>query len=223
MTWMLRQAGAGALRIPLDWPSRRLEHWGEKLNLYSYRTMTFEEDAIRAFKGVLQRLEEIYPKGFWWGLPVEDFDWGLTWASQVPPTRRRLGFPSWSWAGWQGPLFFGQPIDVKKTRRIGTKLLAWGSKSGKLFKIFDGEPTGVENRSGIGITILNDPVALVAAQALEGDFVVESHPAAEKDGFLFLEATCFHFTPDFSQPHSKLMHLAKTRLSPSRSMTLVAL
>jgi hypothetical protein len=26
VTWMLSQAGAGALRIPLDWPSRRLEH-----------------------------------------------------------------------------------------------------------------------------------------------------------------------------------------------------
>jgi Heterokaryon incompatibility protein (HET) len=98
VTWMLRQAGSGALRIPLDWPSRRLEHWGEKLNLYSYRDMTYDEDALRAFAGVLQRLETIYSKGFVVGLPVEDFDWALLWRSQVPPLRRP-GFPSWSWAG----------------------------------------------------------------------------------------------------------------------------
>jgi hypothetical protein len=74
------------VRIPLDWPSRRLEHWGEKLNLYSYRNMKYSEDAIRAFAGVLQRLETIYPKGYFWGLPVEDFDWALAWKSQMPPT-----------------------------------------------------------------------------------------------------------------------------------------
>ena len=93
VTWMLRQAGAGALRIPLDWPSRRLEHWGEKLNLYSYRNMKYAGDGLRAFAGVLQRLETIYPKGFFWGLPVEDFDWALLWRSQVPPMRRE-GFPT---------------------------------------------------------------------------------------------------------------------------------
>jgi hypothetical protein len=59
VTWVLRQAGAGALRIPLDWPARRLEHWGEKLNLYSYRNMRYTEDAIRAFAWELQRLETI--------------------------------------------------------------------------------------------------------------------------------------------------------------------
>jgi hypothetical protein len=46
VTWMLRQARAGALRVPLDWPSQRLEHWSEKLNLYSYRNMKYSEDAI---------------------------------------------------------------------------------------------------------------------------------------------------------------------------------
>jgi len=113
VAWMLRQAGAGALRIPLDWPPRRLEHWGEKLNLYAYRSMKYSEDALRAFAGVLQRLETIYPKGFFWGLLVEDLNWALLWRPQVPPMRRE-GFPTWSWAGWRGSLFFGQPLGFGK-------------------------------------------------------------------------------------------------------------
>jgi hypothetical protein len=202
VTWMLRQAGAGALRIPLDWPSRRLEHWGEKLNLYSYRNMKFTEDAIRAFAGVLQRLETIYPKGFFWGLPVEDFDWGLTWKPQVPPIRRE-GFPTWSWAGWRGPLYFGQPVDVKKTRRIPTGLEIYASKAGQMEQIFTSDGSQFEGREGVGLMILNDPIHNAAQlEPQEPEFQLDKFPAAEKEGYLFMTAVCLCFTPNFSQPRN---------------------
>ena len=201
VTWMLRQAGAGALRIPLDWPSRRLEHWGEKLNLYAYRRMRYSEDAIAAFSGVLQRLETIYPKGYFWGLPVEDFDWALLWRSQRPPVRRE-GFPTWSWAGWQGPLFFGQPIDVKKTRRIPTELEISTVKSQRMQRIFTSKG-GQATDGGVCITIRNDPVDTTAqTEPEESEFQLDKYPNAERNGHLFITAIVFHFSPDFSKPQT---------------------
>jgi hypothetical protein len=202
VTWMLRQAGAGALRIPLDWPSRRLEHWGEKLNLYSYRNMKYSEDAIRAFAGVLQRLETIYPKGYFWGLPVEDFDWALAWRSQMPPTRRK-GFPTWSWAGWRGPLFFGQPIDVAKTRRIPTDLEIGARKGGRMEQIFATKGDCIASKNGIGLTILNDPIHKAAQlESQDPEFHLDKYPTAERDGHLFITAICLSFTPNFSNPRT---------------------
>lgn len=202
VTWMLRQAGAGALRIPLDWPSRRLEHWGEKLNLYAYRDMKYSVDAIRAFAGVLQRLETIYPKGFFFGMPVEDFDWALTWRSQVPPTRRE-GFPSWAWAGWKGPLFFGQPIDVEKTRRIPTDLEICASKAGRMEQIFVSKGDSITSTTGVRLIILEDPIHKTTQREPQGsEFHIDKYPTAEKDGYLFITATCLSFKPDFSNPLS---------------------
>ncbi|KAN0099764.1 Heterokaryon incompatibility protein (HET) domain containing protein [Hyaloscypha variabilis] len=202
MTWMLRQAGAGALRIPLDWPSRRLEHWGEKLNLYSYRDMKYSVDAIRAFAGVLQRLETIYPKGFFFGMPVEDFDWALTWRSQVPPTRRE-GFPSWTWAGWKGWLFFGQPMDVEKTRRIPTYLDICASKAGRMEQIFLSKGDSITGTTGVRLIILEDPIHKTIQRETQGpEFQIDKYPTAEKDGYLFITATCLSFKPDFSKPLS---------------------
>ena len=202
VTWMLRQAGGGALRIPLDWPSRRLEHWGEKLNLYSYRTMTYPEDAIRAFAGVLQRLETIYPDGFFWGLPFEDFDWALLWRPQVPHVRRE-GFPTWSWAGWRGPLFFGQPINVSETRRFPTYLEINGLISGQLKRIFATSSDFHTNSDSAGIVIPNNPIdkaSRVELRAPEPD--LQQYPSAEEAGYLFITAVFLHFTPNFETPRT---------------------
>lgn len=206
VTWMLRQAGAGALRVPLDWPARRLEHWAEKLNLYSYRKMTYDEDAIRAFDGVLQRLQTIYPRGFHWGIPIEDFDWGLLWRSQVPPTSRRQGFPSWSWAGWKGALFFGQPTDVKKTRRMPISLSIDAVKDDKNMTVFSSSCEGKADDSAKceQLIIFNDPIHRATQKTPTGPgFTLETYPTAEKQGYLFIVATCLHFKPDFARPQTQ--------------------
>jgi len=202
VTWMLRQAGAGALRIPLDWPSRRLEHWGEKLNLYSYRNMKYDEDGLRAFAGVLQRLETIYPKGFFWGLPIEDFDWALLWRSQRPPVRRE-GFPTWCFAGWRGPLFYGQPNDVKKTRRIPTDLEIRRSESGEMTQLFAATSDFPASNDTVCIVLRNDPIEKAARnEPQEPEFHLDQYPSAEKAGYLFITAVFLHFTPNFERPRT---------------------
>ena len=139
ITWMMDQIGAGGYRNPLDSLTKRLEHWGMKVTLYTYRDMMYSNDGLRAFEGILQRLRTMYPKGFFYGLPIEDFDWGLVWRSQWPPTRCK-GFPSWTWAGWNGGIWYGQPLDVTKTRQFSVHLKIYRFKASEPEKLFKTEP-----------------------------------------------------------------------------------
>ncbi|OQU98235.1 hypothetical protein CLAIMM_04051 [Cladophialophora immunda] len=82
-----------------------------QLKDYSSRQLTFEGDAIDAFRGVLSTLD----KPSYYGIPVWDsnklvprrveigFLYGLLWYVNPPPgsplpERKREAFPSWSWA-----------------------------------------------------------------------------------------------------------------------------
>lgn len=69
---------------------------------YTERKMSHEADSLNAFSAVLKRLEEkCYKGGFLHGLPMDDLPRALLWFHFTPP-RRRVGFPPWSWAGWDG-------------------------------------------------------------------------------------------------------------------------
>ncbi|KAF2965113.1 hypothetical protein GQX73_g8449 [Xylaria multiplex] len=111
---------------------------------YSRRTLSFDNDSLNAFGGIIRKLEttETSPVYHIWGVPfiysadqkeqedhsplvpstftrlfprqplllnldqvrLESLAAGLSWRhdiSTVPP-RRRTGFPSWSWVGWEG-------------------------------------------------------------------------------------------------------------------------
>ena len=62
VTWMMDQIGAGGYRNPLDSPIKRLEHWGMKVNLYSYRDMTYSKDGLRAFEEYCKDCGQCIPK-----------------------------------------------------------------------------------------------------------------------------------------------------------------
>jgi hypothetical protein len=48
---------------------------------------------------------------FLWGLPSSCFEVAMTWRSKdLFPIVKRDGFPSWSWAGWQG---FAHPVQFR--------------------------------------------------------------------------------------------------------------
>lgn len=84
---------------------------------YSPRDLTYDSDSLNAFQGIIQRCSKSRKPIFAiWGMPypaqraerLSYFCWALTWVhakscwdnSRRP--RRRLGFPSWTWAGWAG-------------------------------------------------------------------------------------------------------------------------
>jgi hypothetical protein len=67
---------------------------------YIRRTLTKEEDMLNAFFGILSRFEDTISTHFW-GLPSKEFGRAPLWATDLSfPVKRRLSFPSWSWAGW---------------------------------------------------------------------------------------------------------------------------
>ncbi|KAH6684765.1 hypothetical protein B0J14DRAFT_664751 [Halenospora varia] len=91
--------------------STRLKHYGDLLKQYMRRKMGYDRDAINAFGGIIKLLSvDLYPGGFLHGLPVEDTPLALMWEPVSIP-RRRLDFPAWSWAGWEGELLKSHGLD----------------------------------------------------------------------------------------------------------------
>ncbi|OTB04388.1 hypothetical protein M426DRAFT_261923 [Hypoxylon sp. CI-4A] len=104
---------------------------------YSRRQLSYSSDALNAFLGILQFLEEFDINSIW-GLPyhkegstgppnVSDesetgFPTGLPmiyWHREIP-TQRRPGFPSWSFLGWQGQINIGHfPGRIKFLLSVG--------------------------------------------------------------------------------------------------------
>lgn len=199
--WMIRQVGSGALRDTVDTESTRFINWGSKVTLYTYRNMTYAEDGLRAFMGALQRFQATsYPRGFCWGLPVEDLDWALLWRSQWPPQRRE-GFPTWSWAGWKGGVWAGNFIDPVKDIHFSTYLEIHTRKAGHLENIFSTR-VGSSASDGYSCTVLReDCIDIASRQDPHGrPFSPVEYPSAEETGLLLVDAVCFHFVLDFGYP-----------------------
>ncbi|KAK8121905.1 Zinc finger TFIIS-type protein [Apiospora sp. TS-2023a] len=80
------------------------------VNNYNTRNLSYPEDGLRAYLGVIKQFSTAFPAGFFWGLPVSEFHAALLWQPKDTLTRRRtrgngadtLELPSWSWVGWQG-------------------------------------------------------------------------------------------------------------------------
>lgn len=74
---------------------------------HNRRDLTYPEDILDAFGGIMNTLSVFYPGGFIQGLPICLFDAALLWSSSGDltkrcPKRSALMPPSWSWAAWQG-------------------------------------------------------------------------------------------------------------------------
>ncbi|PQE04554.1 heterokaryon incompatibility protein [Rutstroemia sp. NJR-2017a BVV2] len=70
---------------------------------YLRRMLTYSSDIINALAGVLTTQGRMMDCEIFHGLPVAIFDMAMLWQpSGVAEIRRREGFPSWSWAGWEG-------------------------------------------------------------------------------------------------------------------------
>jgi len=81
---------------------------------FTARSLSYDTDSIRAFSVTLRYLStEQNPILHLWGLPfcfgdlsIPNLIKSLMW-SHRSKARRRSGFPSWSWAGWEGQVCFG--------------------------------------------------------------------------------------------------------------------
>ncbi|KAI1401712.1 heterokaryon incompatibility protein-domain-containing protein [Hypoxylon fuscum] len=101
---------------------------------YLERDLTHDSDALNAMLGILAHFEDEFPDGFRhiWGLPVflqaekslgEILSPALLWKPERP-ARRRAGFPSWSWTGWDGPIEVGDHEMLADEPRPSTAKIA---------------------------------------------------------------------------------------------------
>jgi hypothetical protein len=104
-----------------------LKEYFDIVNEYNKRCLTFPEDAMSAFAGILGTLQPVFRGGFVSGLPHAFFDESLLWQPEWnQPLKRREAIqssrtdaclPSWSWIGWQGHIAFSVIEDYAKTRK----------------------------------------------------------------------------------------------------------
>lgn len=95
------------------------DEWGEMprflfshIDEYSKRELSYEEDSLKAIQGILTAYEKNHsPIHHLCGIPI----WRATDSKLIricilwrhtTTASRRLGFPSWSWAGWKGAVEF---------------------------------------------------------------------------------------------------------------------
>ena len=83
-----------------------IDSFGDMIDYYHRRRMTFEDDLLRAIGGLMVRLESQKKGRFFQGLPLP-LEQSLLFKT-LPSiarghdgvVRRRSSFPSWSWTGW---------------------------------------------------------------------------------------------------------------------------
>jgi hypothetical protein len=88
----------------LDLTAAPLHSFGELVEAYSRKALSHDGDSLRAMAGIMRRFSDTLGYSFLHGLPVGAFDAGILFGAEGGTLRRRKDFPSYSWAGWKGPL-----------------------------------------------------------------------------------------------------------------------
>ena len=109
-----------------SWPLAAFSYYSSQMvEEYTSRLMSYPDDILNAFTGLMKDYERDFGSKFCWGLPMQDFTVSLLWRDYSRRVRekkpkypedkltlrlRNIGdrcttrFPTWSWAGWEGPV-----------------------------------------------------------------------------------------------------------------------
>lgn len=92
---------------------------------YTHRAFGFQDDVLNAFRGLENILRPALTDEFHWGLPTSMFDTAISWTFPYHyPSRRRVGFPSWSWAGWDfSGIWAGYTVGYPHQKSVGREVL----------------------------------------------------------------------------------------------------
>ena len=88
----------------------------------STRQLTVSSDFLNAFRGISNVLCREINTTVFWGTPTAHFDLFLLWDTVEPAPKRRVGFPSWSWAGWHGGIVWEALVESGLLSEHGSQL-----------------------------------------------------------------------------------------------------
>ncbi|TVY24045.1 hypothetical protein LHYA1_G007083 [Lachnellula hyalina] len=117
--------------IPSRW-SINIVTYQRTVESFVTRDLTYPGDMLNAFEGIAQKMRPIFRSKFLYGLPQTELEYCLLWEPWGGHLRRRRDpetgksmFPSWSWAGWMGPVRFHQEEKLSRVK--------WVDESGEIF------------------------------------------------------------------------------------------
>ncbi|KAI0454100.1 heterokaryon incompatibility protein-domain-containing protein [Xylaria acuta] len=116
------------------------------------RDLTRESDGLDAFSGILRAITQVSEIDFIWGLPRMFLGMALTWPCARDRPRRRTAlcqlevtgdgrtvnshFPSWSWVGWIGRVYFHEVFGHLDGEHAGLEFYHFeGTKTGETLAI----------------------------------------------------------------------------------------
>jgi hypothetical protein len=170
----------------------KLIEYGSGLALYSQRSMTQPKDAVNAFSGILQDLEEKYGGESFIGLPVPEFQWELLWWSQSS-LKRRIRLLTWSWAGWEGVIHQICPINPFKPHQFQPHLSIWKVLKNRLIQLFKSSHDVNEDVKDLEIPFKDDPITELAQFSLqESEFDTGEYPQARSHVTFSRKVSCFN-------------------------------
>ena len=178
------------------------------ISQYGARRMTYESDGLNAISSVLSVYGSATQDGMLYGIPVSTLlEQGLFWFphSASPGFRRRgesqLGrpFPSWSWVGWVGPVWYVEfrerASDVKRGARV-IETWALEHPNGCLHSAslhFPGavspmtRPQGLEGCQNDVLKLIQ--TGMLCMQAQISQFIIATEPWAQFGGSRDVECT----------------------------------
>ncbi|KAI0100541.1 hypothetical protein GGR51DRAFT_575382 [Nemania sp. FL0031] len=105
------------------------------MNRFVKHELTQESDGLNAFSGILRAITQVCGIDFFWGLPKIFLGVALTWPCARDQVRRRTAlcgvetadggsivmshFPSWSWVGWVGRIYFDDVFGYLDSEHAG--------------------------------------------------------------------------------------------------------
>lgn len=174
------------------------------LSTYFSRILTYDSDAINAFAGILENYaQETRPWVHHFGLLFQvpgnvfpdresdtnvkgngrsidkNFVRALTW--QIANSRRRAGFPTWSWSGWKGDaLVMSDPFTYTDFESIEVKWVTLGGKKMRPCKAYTSSKYDIRTIQWSQHIILKGPI--VDVELLFGSHHTTVNHAAQQTG-----------------------------------------
>ncbi|RDL41475.1 uncharacterized protein BP5553_01454 [Venustampulla echinocandica] len=178
------------------------------LEQYSGRDLSHDSDAIEAFGAILQKFRQKSGSEIFYGIPIAIMPWALMWQEESYCNRRRQEFPSWSWAGWQGPLLHGLcGLEKHGVDNPQPVVHIWKIQDQQPVKLFSPEASKLESYDFRSWNfVLSDMWKLPART---DDVDLTQFPDAEKRGLLLIDGIILQLPLLWSPPQRNRHGLPK--------------